>query len=181
MARHFSVMGVTLARSAESASAVHSGLGRVVALSHRSFTLARFTDIFGASISEATMRPNPRCTRRSPTWPRRSAMGGGAIPPHLILVYMQNPYTDKKWRCTMTSPPLSIAGRGPQRGEARGWLRRAPGLRTGLRSVAADKPAPPPFFAVSWVLRAVPADAFFATFNGLSLVMFHGRVLLLTR
>ena len=31
---------------------------------------ARFTNIFGASLCEATMRPNPR-VRKTPSWPRR--------------------------------------------------------------------------------------------------------------
>jgi hypothetical protein len=37
-----------------------AGLGRIVALHYRSSTLYRFTNILGACISEAIMRPNPR-------------------------------------------------------------------------------------------------------------------------
>jgi hypothetical protein len=37
---------------------VHAGLGRVVALHHRVYT--GFANVFGGSVSEATMRPNPR-------------------------------------------------------------------------------------------------------------------------
>ena len=36
------------------------GLGRLVALYYHSSNLYRFTNILGTSISEATMRPNPR-------------------------------------------------------------------------------------------------------------------------
>ena len=39
---------------------VSVGLGRIVALYHRSSLDTIFTNIFGTSISEATMRPNPR-------------------------------------------------------------------------------------------------------------------------
>ena len=41
------------------------GLGRIVASYYRSSILyIIFTDKFGTSISETTMRPNPRCCRR---------------------------------------------------------------------------------------------------------------------
>ena len=40
------------------------GLGRIVALYHCSFASYRIASIFGASISEATMRSHPRTRRR---------------------------------------------------------------------------------------------------------------------
>ena len=46
------------------------GLGRNVALYHRSPLYTRFTNIFGASPSETTVRPNPRRGSRASSRPR---------------------------------------------------------------------------------------------------------------
>jgi hypothetical protein len=48
-------------RDAQYEVAVMIGFGRIFALYHRSSTSSTiFTNIFGTSISDATMRPNPR-------------------------------------------------------------------------------------------------------------------------
>ena len=64
------------------------GLGRIVALHHRYPLYTRFTNVFGASMFEATMRPHPRSARRrrfgsrtrSSRWPpARGATGSRVI------------------------------------------------------------------------------------------------------
>jgi hypothetical protein len=56
--------GRELQRLLAARALVHTRLGRIVALCHRASTLkTRFTNIFcPSSISEASMRPNPRYT-----------------------------------------------------------------------------------------------------------------------
>jgi hypothetical protein len=65
---------------------VSLGLGRILALYYHSFTFSRFTNIFGASISETTMRPNPRSAAPTPSArrARRRSVGAGPGAPSEI-------------------------------------------------------------------------------------------------
>jgi hypothetical protein len=64
--------------------AVWLGLGRIVALHYRSSTFIKYSLTYGASISEATMRPNPR-SGPAPTTssPRRSPWASLSLIAHL--------------------------------------------------------------------------------------------------